>query len=147
MPEEFSRRRLIATLLATTGVVAYASEPDNWKPAFLTSAENDTLVAVGERIIPGSSAAQTNRIIDLVLNIESPKTQAGFRGALKTFMDAGFAKLPAEQQDAFLTRSPQHSFQYLKEWLADAYWTSKPGFKELGFDGQMAWSEFNSCPH
>ena len=130
-----------------------ASAQATWQPAFLTPSENDALVALGERIIPGSAVAQCNRVIDLILNIESSQTQSGFRQALKPFIDAEFEQKTSSEQDALLTSASApnhplaHSFVYLKEWLADAYWTSKAGAKELGYDGQMAWPDFNLCPH
>jgi hypothetical protein len=139
--------------LAAAGGAALAGAQENWQPAFLSSTENEVLLAVGERIIPGSRAAGSNQVIDLLLGIESPATQNGFREALRTFSDAGFEKMPATQQDSMLTRASgandtrQHAFLYLKEWLADAYWTSREGMKELGFDGRLAWPEFNPGPH
>jgi hypothetical protein len=143
----------MASVLAATGGAAVAFGQQNWQPVFLTPEENETLLAVGEQIIPGTTAAQSNRVIDLLLSIESPATQTNFRDALKPFKDAGFGHLAKAQQSAFLERAStgndpsEHAFKYLKEWLADAYWTSKAGLKELGFDGQMAWPEFNPCPH
>lgn len=146
---QISRRSWIAGVVAAS----VASGQQDWQPALLTPAENEALISLGERIIPGSAAAQTNRVIDLVLKIESPETQTGFRNALKAFTGTGFQQLSPPQQNALLTRAsnsadPLHSsFLYLKEWLADAFWTSKQGHRELGFDGQMAWPEFNPCPH
>lgn len=132
--DQISRREWIAGVVAASVASAQSRQA-----AFLTATENSALIAVGERIIPGSSAAQCNQVIDLVLSIETPETQKGFRAALQTFIDAGFEALPAARQDALLQGA---AFECLKEWVADAYWTSKAGHAELGYTGQMAWPEY-----
>ena len=136
-----------------------ASGPE-WKPKFLTPQQNDALVALGERIIPASTKAGCNRTIDLLMTIESKAHQSELTDALAAF-DAEahthhrdkFSELLAEQQDALLTSasaagSPLNAkFQVIKEWLADTYWSSQQGMRELGWNGQVAWKSFPACPH
>lgn len=63
-----------------------------------------------------------------------------------------FGKLSEAVQDQILTHAsapgaPLHQdFQLVKEWMADAYWSSQKGLAELGSTGRMAWSEFPGCP-
>src|SRR5712692_6976520 len=53
----------VATLAAADAKV----EASDWKPEFLDSHQNETLIALAERIVPGSTKAQVNRFIDLLL--------------------------------------------------------------------------------
>jgi hypothetical protein len=132
----------------------------HWNPKFLTTQQNDALLALGERIIPGSTKACCNQTIDLLMTIESKAHQSELTDALAAF-DAEahthhrekFSELLAEQQDAVLTSasiagSPLNAkFQVVKEWLVDTYWSSQQGMHELGWNGQVAWTSFPACPH
>ena len=130
-----------------------------WRPQSLSADANQTLVALGERIIPGSADAKCNQVIDLVLAIEPEKTRAELLGALTAFdreaqsrHNKAFRDLAPAEQDAILTiacepPSPLHPhFQVIKEWMADTYWSSKQGMHELGWNGRMVWPEFPNCP-
>lgn len=130
-----------------------------WKPQFFTTAQNGTLVALGERIIPGSTEAHCNRLIDLVMPIESDRNKREFLECLAAFdreaqsrQVQSFGKLSATVQDEILTHASaqgaplHHNFQLVKEWIADAYWSSQKGLAELGSTGRMAWKEFPGCP-
>jgi Gluconate 2-dehydrogenase subunit 3 len=131
----------------------------DWEPQFFSVAQNETMVALGERIIPGSADALCNRLIDRVMPIESEKNKRDFRGCLAAFdresqsLDGqSFGKVSAIVQDEILTHASapgaplHHDFQLVKEWMADAYWSSQKGLAELGSTGRMAWSEFPGCP-
>jgi hypothetical protein len=130
-----------------------------WEPQFFSVAQNETIIALGERIIPGSAEALCNRLIDLVMPIESDKNKRDFLESLAAFdreaqsrHGQSFGKVSAAVQDEILIRaSPpgaplHHDFQLVKEWMADAYWSSQRGLAELGSTGRMAWSEFPGCP-
>jgi hypothetical protein len=149
--EHSTRRDWISSVLraAGTGVLvraAHAADP-SWEPLFLSAAQNEHLVALGECIIPGSKDALCNRIIDLVLSIDSDKNKTDFVNALAAF-DA-----PAGPSHELLARASSSGdplwpdFQLLKEWLADTYWSSKQGLQELGWTGRVSWSKFDGCPH
>jgi len=56
-----------------------------WAPSFLDSHQNETLVALAERLLPGSTQAQSNRFIDLALSAETQETQKKFLSALAAF--------------------------------------------------------------
>ncbi|MET0556855.1 MAG: hypothetical protein ABW221_27690, partial [Vicinamibacteria bacterium] len=38
-------------------------------------------------------------------------------------------------------------FDHLKRWIADSYYTSEAGLKELGYTGNMMFVEFPDCKH
>ncbi len=158
----------MARIVETIGVAALApplwsannaSEPV-WQPAFLTSEQNEALVSLGECIVPGSAAAFCNRLIDLVLSIESKKTKQQMTDALAQFdrearahHGNNFRNLKPEQQAEILTAAARGDgalhgeFEAVKEWMADAYWSSEQGMRELGWKGRVAWASFDGCPH
>src|SRR5262245_5170894 len=48
-----------------------ASNDANWSPKFLNAHQNDVLVAISDRMLPGAGTAHVNRTIDLVMTIET----------------------------------------------------------------------------
>jgi hypothetical protein len=124
---------------------------ENWTPQFFTPEQNANLTALGERIIPGSGAALCNRLIDLVMTVEDASTRQGLTEAIAAF--GSFAGLPPQEQDRLLLEaSAEHDtlrpqFVLVKEWVADTYWTSKQGLRELGWHGRVAWANFDACQH
>ena len=81
-----------------------------WTPEFLNSHQNQTLVLLSERIVPGSGRAQVNRIIDLLLTVDTAENRRKFTESLsaidvesrKRFVRV-FKSLNADQQDEILT--------------------------------------------
>jgi Gluconate 2-dehydrogenase subunit 3 len=81
-----------------------------WSAEVLDAHQNETLIVLGERIIPGSTAAQVGRLIDLLLSVDAQQTQRKFIESLSAF-DAEalarhrqpFVSLSEEQQVAILT--------------------------------------------
>lgn len=165
------RRDWIARVLQSLGGTAIAlqlrgqqhADQENvaaWRPVFLTAAQNDTLLSLGEGIVPGSAAAGCNRVIDLIVSIEGDGPKQQLADALKKFEKRAqdshrmrFGELSPEQQDELLlTASAENGslnaeFHLLKEWVSDAYWSSQAGMRELGWTGRMAWTEFEGCAH
>lgn len=142
--------------LLPSSVVGAAGD-ENWAPKFLTAQQNETLIALGERIIPGSTQAFCNRLIDFVLPIESEKNRmellqslAGFDAEAAQLHSRPFKQLSSPQQDEILTAASEggklHAeFRLVKEWMADTYWSSLNGLRELGWTGRMAWESFPDC--
>lgn len=131
-----------------------------WHPAFLSASQNEELTSLGERIIPGSTAAACNRVIDLVLSLEPDGTKRQFVAALTLFDEHAqkvgrkrFHDLAPAQQDQVLASvaddkgAAGEAFRFIKEWMADAYWSSREGMRELGWTGRMAWEKFDGCAH
>lgn len=147
----------------------------SWKPAFLDAHQNETLVAFADRIIPatdtpGASAAQVNRFIDLLLAAETRERQQPFLNSL-AFLDgesqrrygAPFVSLAAGLQnelleflaypsgnsewtgEAIAANTGHDHFETLKDWIADAFYSSEIGMKSLGWDGNMIHGPFTGC--
>jgi Gluconate 2-dehydrogenase subunit 3 len=74
---------------------------EDWSPAALDRHENETLVILSERILPGSTQAQVNRLIDLFLTVETAENRKNFVGAI--------AALDAESQKRFQQPAKQLS--------------------------------------
>lgn len=148
----------------------------DWKPTFLDEHQNRTLTDLGDLIIPetdtpGATAAQVNRFIDHLLTAESREVQSQFLDSL-AYLDGGcmerygsaFIHLPKENQVEFLnliayphrlvnwgnnrSEFPGHShFNNLKDWISRAYYNSKAGMKELGWNGTSFHGTFSGCEH
>jgi hypothetical protein len=70
-----------ATLAQADAQVAAA----DWIPAFLDSHQNETLIALAERIVSGSTRAQVNRFVDLLVSVDNQDTQQRFLNSLSAF--------------------------------------------------------------
>jgi Gluconate 2-dehydrogenase subunit 3 len=95
----------------------------DWTPEFLDSFQAETLTALAERIIPGSSSAQSTRFIDTLLSVSKLENQERFLTSLAEFESAAMKKhgksykdLTETQQDEILTEAstaesghPQHA--------------------------------------
>jgi len=148
-----------------------------WKPKFFDEHQNETLIVLSDLIIPatdtpGAKEALANRYIDLVLAAEKPEAQKAFLNSL-SFLDGesmrryktAFRYLKREDQDDLLhalaypkagsgwtgeaaTADPGHThFEFLKQQIARAYYSSQAGTKELGWDGAFAHGPYKGCEH
>lgn len=90
----------------------------DWAPEFLDAQQNETLIVLAERMIPGSSKAQVNRFIDLLLTVDTQDSQ-------KKFL-ASMGAIEGESRNRF-----GHPFQALAEdqqnKILDVASTEKPG--------------------
>jgi hypothetical protein len=149
----------------------------NWRPLFLNEQQNETLIALGDVIIPrtdspGARDALVNRFLDLLVSVESDTFQQQFVSAL-AYIDAesrrqlgrDFRDLAGEDQVWLLTpwayprqtdfwmekeEKPdpgQEHFARLKSLIADAYYGSEVGHKELGWDGEFTHGPYEGCQH
>jgi hypothetical protein len=115
----------------------------------------DTVAALSEQIVPGSRAAQVPEFLDRLLAVESTETQKIFTQTLGAFEREAreahgkpWKSLTAEQATALLTKistqpeseSMRKSFDTLKEAVAETYYTSEVGMKELGWNGSVAFA-------
>ena len=162
-------------LLNNHAIFDEAEELDqaNWKPAFLTSQQNELLAALAESIVPGSTRAHVGRFLDLLLSVDKPQNQHKFLQSL-TALDAeaqkrfkkSFPAFDEEQKGAFLTSVSTKSnpeapgteaekeqaalyshFENLKGWISGAYYSSEVGMRELGWTGDYAFAAFPGCAH
>lgn len=149
----------------------------NWKLAFLTEQQNETLIVLSDVIIPatdtpGAKEALVNRYLDLMLSVQPAEFQKQFVDAL-SFIDSesqkqfgnDFRGLKAEDQTSLLTSwaypqetsfwmeqadkpDPGHQhFERLKALIAAAYYGSEIGEKELGWDGTFTHGAYEGCEH
>ena len=82
----------------------------DWAPEFLDSHQSETLTVLAERIVPGSTKAQSNRFIDLLLTVDTQENQKKFLASLGAFeaeainrFGKPFKDLTEEQQNQILT--------------------------------------------
>ena len=145
----------------------------DWKPLVLNAQQDKMLVALAEGIVPGSTKAQVNRFIDLLLSVDTPEQKKEFVDSLAAFetesrkrFGKGFPSLDASQQNVLLTDasaapakedssgvaekkdSGLHGhFENLKGWISGAYYSSEMGMKELGWTGDYVFESFPGCEH
>ena len=154
----------------------FLSDP-NWKPAFLSDPQNETLIALSDVIIPttetpGAKAALVNRFLDLLLSIEPAESQRQFTEALasmdtesqkqfgKDFRELAIAdqiwlvtpwSYPADidpwREEESGSNSAQPHFLRLKRLISYAYYGSEIGQKELGWDGEFTHGPYPGCEH
>lgn len=55
---------------------------ENWAPQFLNARQNEMLIAISERMLPGAGAAHVNRVIDLLMTVETDETRKLLTAAL-----------------------------------------------------------------
>jgi len=144
-----------------------------WKPVFLNAQQNESLIALAERIVPGSTKAQVNRFLDLLLSVDTDKHKKEFAAALAAVeaesqkrFEKGFASLDDRQQNMLLTdaaaplaktdgvgntekeNSGLHKhFENLKGWVSGAYYSSEMGMRELGWAEDRVFANFPGCEH
>lgn len=162
----------IAKHLANQGAAAQAASAaarTAWTPAFLDLHQSETLDVLGERIVPGSSKAQVNRFIDLLLSVDTEDVQQKFIASLSAFeaeslkrFSHPYKALTVSQQNEILTfaSTAEHGktkegqphrvtlrdhFENLKSWVSGAYYSSEMGMKELGWTGQVFFTSFPEC--
>ena len=146
----------------------------DWKPLFLSAQQSESLTAIAESIVPGSTKAQVNRFIDLLLSADTENHRTEFVAAVAAFEEEaqkrfakGFPALNENQKSELLTdasttpakknsdgaegekkREELHKhFENLKGWVAVAYYSSEIGMKELGWTPDRVFSGFPGCEH
>lgn len=90
----------------------------HWTPLFFDPHQNDTFTVLAERIIPGSTGAEVNRFVDLLLSVDSLEAQKRFLNSLSAFDAYSLEKYQRPFKD--LTENEQNQV------LTDAS-TMKPG--------------------
>lgn len=89
---------------------APAEAAGEWKPAFFDEPQNQLVIALAERIVPGSTGAQVNRFLDTVISASPQETQREFVAALNALegeslrqFTNSFKDLSPEKQDKVLS--------------------------------------------
>lgn len=141
-----------AAAAATTADAANAGDSTL---LFLDRHAFDTLALLSEQIVPGSRAVQVPEFLDRLLAVESIDTQKRFMQALGAFEAEARAAngvpwkaLTAEQSNALLTKistqpdsdMSRQAFDRIKGAVADTYYSTEVGAKELGWNGSVAFA-------
>jgi len=166
----------IYKLLANDAILVEAEKlaGANWKPIFLSLEQDEALIAIAEGIVPGSTKAQVNRFIDLLLSVDKPQNQNKFVESLTALsaeaqkrFGKNFRALEDEQKNLLLTDAsarPANSdssesraagkpstlydhFENLKGWVSGGYYSSEIGMRELGWTGDYVFETFPGCEH
>jgi hypothetical protein len=127
---------------------------------FLDRHAFDTLAILSEQIVPGSRAVQVPEFLDRLLAVESTDTQKRFTQALGAFEREAreaygkpWKALTAEQGTTLLTKistqpdsdATRQAFDGIKGAVAETYFSSEVGKKELGWDGSVAFAPPAAC--
>jgi Gluconate 2-dehydrogenase subunit 3 len=169
-PIQHHLRDEIAVALADAKAIA----PD-YVPEFLDAHQFATLQLLAERIVPGSTKANSGQFIDQLLTVATSDEQRAVLQALGAFEQLAIARahtpwteLTEQQQNELLTLAsteksgtmtdargashPTHvtirdHFEHLKGWIVGAYYSSELGMRELGWTGRVFFATFPGCEH
>src|SRR5205809_5636420 len=84
----------------------------DWKPFVISPQQNEDLIAIAESIVPGSTEAQVNRFIDLLMSVDASEQKKGFLDALAAF--------EGESQKRFAKDFPALEVSQKSQLLTDA---------------------------
>jgi hypothetical protein len=145
---------------ATATAVTPAAATTESGLLFLDRHAFETLATLGEQIVPGSGAVGAAEFLDRLLAVESTDTQQRFTQAIGAFESearAAYGKpwksLTAEQATALLTKMSsqpdsemsRRAFDGLKGAVAETYYSSEAGMKELGWNGGITFAPPAGC--
>jgi hypothetical protein len=127
---------------------------------FLDRHAFDTLALLSEQIVPGSQATGVPEFLDRLLAVESTDTQKTFMQALGAFEGEARAAhglswkaLTAEQAGTLLTKistlpdsnPSRRAFDRIKGAVAETFYSTETGMKELGWDGSVTFAPPSPC--
>ena len=119
---------------------------------FLDQHAFDTLAVLGEQIVPGARAAQVAEFLDRLLAVESTDTQKRFMQALGAFERTAreahggpWKTLTEAEATPLLTKistlphedATRRAFDSIKGAVAETYYSTEAGMKELGWNGNV----------
>lgn len=136
------------------------------KLQFLNAQQFESLSALAEAIVPGSTKTNAVSFVDLLLSVDKEKHQKEFVTSLaamesessskygKRFpalSDAAKNELLTNASTARKTASGEpglrDAFENLKEWVSGAYYSTEIGMRELGWTPDRVFAEFPGCSH
>jgi len=158
----FASRAAAAHLHGAAATQATTAATSVGEPAllFLDSHAFDTLALLSEQIVPGSRAAAVPEFLDRLLAVESLETQKNFMQALGAFEHEARAAsgvpwkaLAPGQANALLTKistqpdadPSRQAFDRIKGAVAESYYSTETGLKELGWDGSVTFAPPSIC--
>jgi hypothetical protein len=131
----------------------------DYRPAFLSTPQLASLDKIVDAIIPGSHKARSAEFIDLLLSVDTSKSQQALvdsLSALESTAGQAFQKsivmLTNGQMDELLQatsakESSRKHFDNLKEWAVGAYYSSEIGMRELGWTPDRVFASYPVCAH
>ena len=140
---------------AATQAAAAATSVADSTLQFLDQHGFDTLAILAEQIVPGARAAAVPEFLDRLLAVESLETQKSFMQALGAFEAEARAAngvpwkaLTPPQATALLTTistqpdsdASRQAFDRIKGAVAETYFQTETGMKELGWDGSVTFT-------
>lgn len=149
-----------AAASAATPAVAASTTAADSALLFLDQHSFDTLALLSEQIVPGSRALKVPEFLDRLLAVESLETQKRFTQALGAFereareaYGTPWKALTAEQSAALLTKisgrpdgdDTRGPFDAIKRAVAETYYSTEVGMKELGWNGGIAFAPPAAC--
>ena len=130
------------------------------KPLFLSAEQLHVLDILSEAIVPGSRKAKAAAFIDLLLSTDTSEAQLKFLGSLSSFdlfcqekYHTQIEALTPAQLNDLLTQfsapdfARHANFNYLKDWVVGAYYSSEIGMRELGWTPDRVFVTFPACTH
>ena len=128
--------------------------------AFLDKHAFDTLAILGEQIVPGSRAAKVPEFLDRLLAVESTDTQKRFTQAIgafereardahgkpwKSLTPAEATAILTKMSEAPGTEGTRRAFDFLKGGVAETYFATEAGLKELGWNRSVMFASPIAC--
>lgn len=120
----------------------------------------DTLALLSEQIVPGSRDAKVAEFLDRLLAVESTDTQKRFTQVIGTFEREAreahgkpWKSLTAAEATSLLTAistkpsgdATREAFDAIKGAVAETYYSTEVGMKELGWSGGVAFAPPEPC--
>ena len=139
---------------------AAAAKPATTALVFFDRHAFETLAVIGEQIVPGSRAAKVPEFLDRLVAVESTDTQKRVVQAIGAFEreareahGTSWRKLTAPQATAILTKMSQapasdatrRAFELIKGGVAETYFSTEVGLKELGWNGSVMFASPIAC--
>jgi Gluconate 2-dehydrogenase subunit 3 len=128
-------------------------------PRLLDDHQRRTLTSLAELLVPGSVAAGAVELIDRVAAVDAQPRQRQLLNALAQFdrdaRGAGAGRWLDLSETAKLeilraaaaAKPPADHFLQLRTTVANTYYATEPGMRELGWTGRTAWKELPACTH
>ncbi len=145
---------------AATPAVPATSPATESALLFLDRHAFDTLALLSEQIVPGSRAVQVPEFLDRLLAVESIETQqrvtqvlGAFEREARAAQGKPWKALTAAEATVLLTKisglpntdATRQAFDDLKRVVAEIYFESEAGKKELGWNGSVAFASPAAC--
>jgi hypothetical protein len=130
----------------------------DYRPAFLSAPQLASLDKIVDAMIPGSHKARSAEFIDLLLSVDTSKSQQALVDSLsalesaagQTFQKSIVTLTNGQMNELLQAASAKESssrkhFENLKEWAVGAYYSSEIGMRELGWTPDRVFASYPVC--